>query len=145
MAGKPFSKTHYNRDDNAKIQVIDWLTDKGHEAWVNPDRYGIDVMSKTPEGKEMNYEVEVKHNWKGENFKYPGVHFSARKLKFAKDDGTVTFFMFNDDRSYALLVRGEDVLTAPIVMKDTIYTKDEEFIEVPVEKCTFIAMGEPSV
>ena len=82
MAGKPFSKNLYERDDNAKDQFVDWLKGKGWEAWINPERYGIDVLAVDIHGVDHKFEVEVKHNWKGESFQYETLHYSDRKRKF---------------------------------------------------------------
>lgn len=142
MAGKPFSPELYGNDDNAKDQLIDLLSTQGWKAWVNPDQYGIDVLSVDPYGDEVQFEVEVKHNWRGRRFQYDGVHFSARKKKFATPDYKTIFFMFNHERTHALIVYGKDWLDSPVIVKDTIYTRQEPFVEVPVSKCKFIDLGE---
>jgi hypothetical protein len=40
------------------------------------------------------------------------------------------------------LVAGEVFKNSPKVIKTTIYTKDEEFIEVSVDKCSFVKLLE---
>lgn len=140
MAGKPFSPSLYSTNDDAKELVIQWLKNSGYEAWVNPDQYGIDVLSVDPFGDERQYEVEVKHNWKGPRFPFSGVHFSARKLKFTKP--TSGFVMLNHERTHALVVDGNIVANSPIVTKSTIYTNDEQFIEVPLSKCRILTLKE---
>lgn len=133
---KPFSPELYAQDDDAKSLVINYLTSQDWEVWVNPDQYGIDLLAIDPFGDEIQLEVEVKHNWSGPTFGFPGVHFSARKLKFASP--TSIFVMLNHERTHALMVHGVDFLESPVVTKSTIYTKNEEFVEVPVAKCKFI-------
>ena len=79
---KPFDQTLYQENDDAKHQVIEWLSAEGFEAMVNPDQYGIDILAEK-NGQQYEIEVEVKHNWVGERFPFGEVHFPARKKKFA--------------------------------------------------------------
>ena len=137
LNSKPFSTALYNRDDDAKELVIKWLKSKNFDAWVNPDQYGIDVLSKDDAGVEHAWEVEVKHNWKGELFPFSSVHFSGRKKKFLKTPDKVSFVMLNHERTHALVVDGQDLAEADLVKKDTIYTSNESFIEVLTKNCSF--------
>ena len=120
-------------DAIAYLESIDWL------AFENPDRYGIDVIAINPHGDAWHVEVEVKHNWQGYEFPYKSVHFSARKIKFAYQNSL--FIMFNNDRTAALAVRGSVVAKCPKVVKKTLYTELEEFIEVPIKKCKRIPLS----
>lgn len=129
---KPFDPGLYEDDDNAKYAVIDWLHTNEFYAWVNPDKYGIDVLA-FKDWLDYGFEVEVKHNWKGEEFPYNTVHFSARKQKFIAPNHYFT--MLNDDRSYVLVVDGPTLLYASVISKETKYTSDEQFIAVPLNSC----------
>lgn len=133
MTYKPFDKDLYDENDDAKELVIKWLAANGIEARVNPDQYGIDLLSKT-----KKYEVEVKHNWTGAVFPYDEVHFPMRKLKFATEDAV--FVMLNHERTHALLVPGNVIKFSPRVTKSTKYTQNEKFIEVLVSKCEFVQL-----
>jgi hypothetical protein len=135
MGYKPFSKSLYDTNDNAKDLVIKWLAANGITAWVNPDQYGIDLLSD-----DKKYEVEVKRNWLEDDFPYDEVHFPARKLKFATPDAV--FVMLNHKKTHALLVTGDVFKGSPKVIKSTIYTENEEFIEVLVNKCTIVKLLE---
>ena len=129
---KVFSQEHYEQDDWAKHQIIEWLERKGYEAWVNPDKFGIDVLA-TRWGRQFAFEVEVKHNWRGRYFPYEQIHFSARKRKFVALDVETWFVMLNHERTHALLIDGEHFLAAPIVNKDTKYSQNEAFVEVDIQ------------
>ena len=129
---KPFSQKLYDDNDDAKMLIIDWLKGRGIEAWVNPDQYGIDVQTES-----MEYEVEVKHNWKGYRFPYETVHIPVRKKKFLKE--TMSFAMLNHQRSHVMIIPGTIVMKSPEVIKSTIYTSNEKFFEIWVKDCeTFI-------
>jgi hypothetical protein len=129
---KVFSEEHYEQDDWAKYQIIEWLKGKGYEAWVNPDKFGIDVLA-TRWGRQFAFEVEVKHNWRGRLFPFNFIHFSARKRKFVSLDAETWFVMLNHERTYALFVDGEHFLAAPIVNKNTKYSFDEAFVEIDAQ------------
>ena len=138
---KPFSQELYDRDDAAKEFVIDFFrTRYGWVVYVNPDQYGIDLIVENERGR-FELEVEVKHNWKGRRFPYPTIHFAARKLKFAQNPINVNFIMLNDDWTYGLVIDGETFASSPIISKNTIYTKNEKFVEVPASKGTLLQLS----
>ena len=140
LMAKPFDLELYDTNDGAKELIINWLnTDEENHAYVNPDKYGIDIICDTADEHRYFYEVEVKHNWKGARFPFPTVHFPKRKMKFANKDSI--FAMLNHQRTHALLISGQQFLDAPIVRKDTIYTRNEEFIEITVGDCTIVELG----
>ena len=128
---KPFDADLYNADDPAKEYVIEWLESKGYQAQVNPDQYGIDLLTSR-NGKQSGVEVEVKHNWQGYKFPYRTVHISGRKLKFFQDDSNF-LLMLNHDWSAALSFAAGEIRNAIMITKDTIYTKAEKFIELPAK------------
>lgn len=137
---KPFSQELYDRDDAAKEFVIDFFTKRyGFLVYVNPDQYGIDLIVENERGT-FELEVEVKHNWKGKVFPFKTIHFAARKLKFAKNPENVNFIMLNHEWTYGLVIDGETFASSPIITKDTIYTKNERFVEVLTEKGTLLEL-----
>ena len=135
LVRKPFDQSMYDSDDPAKHLVLDWLMSQGFYGDINPDQYGIDLVGDYS-GVPYGIEVEIKHNWKGDQFPYSTVHFSARKLKFLKTPAEVVFIMLNHERTHALTVGKKSLESAIIVTKDTIYTDNEQFIEVPLAECT---------
>jgi hypothetical protein len=138
---KPFSTDLYQKNDDAKELIINWLnTDEEKHAYVNPDQYGIDIICDTADEHRYFYEVEVKHNWRGAKFPFATVHFPKRKMKFANKDSM--FVMLNHQRTYALLISGQQFLDAPIIKKDTIYTLNEEFIEITISDCEIVKLTE---
>jgi len=128
---KVFSTEHFDNDDWAKYLVLSFLESKGYEVWVNPDRFGIDLLAKRW-GKKFQFEVEVKHNWQGVFFPFERIHFSARKLKFVDLDSETWFVTLNDEKNRAVFIDGEHLLSSPIIYKDTKYTQNEPFVEVDI-------------
>lgn len=135
---KPFSQELYNQDDNVKDLFIKMAINRGWKAEVNPDDYGIDVLTIDDKGNERQFEVEIKHNWSGPEFTYKTLHYSNRKRKFLKNPEAVSFVTFNHERTHAFVVPGRVLAEAKTIVKDTIYTKNEEFIEVNVDDCILI-------
>jgi hypothetical protein len=129
---KPFDLALYDADDNAKYQVIEWLKGYGYKVEVNPDTYGIDLIGYNNEGKAITIEVEVKHHWTGPAFPFPTVHVSARKRKFFNPDSYLV--MVNHDRTHCLTLNYEALSWGRLITKPTIYTTDEQFVEVTVDK-----------
>lgn len=138
-ASKPFDRNLYNADDSVKEILIDWLRSKEFKAKVNPDQYGIDVLSNWM-GDDTGIEVEIKHNWRGAEFPYPTVHFASRKYKFLEGTKEVRFVMFNHERTHILIVDGKEF--KKLVTKNTIYTDGEAFFEIPIENCTIVSLEE---
>lgn len=133
---KPFDKDLYDADDSAKYLVIEWLERRGFVAFVNPDDYGIDILGRY-NGMDYAFEVEVKHNWRGFNFPFDTVHYSARKRKFVMAEGKTFFVTLNHERTRLLLINHNDFMAGKLVNKKTIYTDSEWFIEIPVARGIF--------
>jgi Holliday junction resolvase-like predicted endonuclease len=136
---KPFSSSLYEKNDDAKHLIIDWLNNHGYQAKVNPDKYGIDIIANKDKIKYF-YEVEVKHNWMGELFPFDEVHIPSRKRKFAKANSY--FVIINHERTHAMFINGAVALASRLVVKSTIYTSNESFMEIPVSECKFIQLGD---
>jgi hypothetical protein len=137
---KAFSQELYDTDDKAKHLIIDYLESNGWDAWVNPDKYGIDLLALDPNGIEYQVEVEVKHNWTGDRFPYPTLHFSERKQKFIDGQRMTLFMTINHDLTHALVAFEQELSEARTIVKDTSYTKQEKFLEVSSHGCQLITL-----
>lgn len=141
---KSFDSELYDADDNAKDMFIGFLWVKGFDnPRVNPDQYGIDVLAEH-DGERYAFEVEVKHNWQTQDFPFETVHYAARKTKFFSIDGidpiNTHFITINHQRDTALRIDATILAQCPIITKPTIYTTEENFIEVPAEVCSFFTL-----
>jgi hypothetical protein len=137
---KPFSPELYEQDDKAKHLIIEFLEWNQWEAWVNPDKYGIDLLALDPNGIEYQVEVEVKHNWTGDKFPYQTLHFAERKRKFIDSDRMTLFITLNHDKTQALVAFDDVLSEAAVIVKDTSYTKQERFLEISVSSCELITL-----
>jgi hypothetical protein len=137
---KPFDQELYDKDDNAKYVVIDYLATLGIQARVNPDPYGIDLLADWY-GSDYEIEVEVKHNWSGPEFPFDSLHYSARKVKFLNPKAEVRFITLNNEWTHAAIVTGQNLLGCKIVEKKTKYTERESFLEVPLDKVRLVSLA----
>jgi hypothetical protein len=137
---KPFSQDLYDNDDKAKHLVIEFLEANQWEAWVNPDKYGIDLLALDPNGIEYQVEVEVKHNWTGDSFPYQTLHFAERKRKFISTDRLTLFVTLNHDNTHGLVANDQALSEATVIVKDTSYTEQEQFLEISVSSCELITL-----
>lgn len=133
---KPFSKELYDDDDSAKFLILKWLESRGFVVFVNPDEYGIDLLGRY-NNMDYAFEVEVKHNWKGDVFPFDSVHYSARKRKFVQPDVRTYFITLNHERTRCLIVSWQDFMAGKLVEKSTIYTKNEWFVEIAIRRAIF--------
>jgi hypothetical protein len=141
---KPFDAALYENDDDAKHLVLEWLNSRGHNILVNPDQYGIDLVGSF-NGMPSAWEVEVKHNWKGDEFPFDTVHYSVRKRKFVQPDVLTWFITLNHDRTKAVVFSHKHFMEGRLVQKSTIYTQDEWFVELPVRQGIFINLKDGGI
>jgi hypothetical protein len=133
MTSKPFSQIQFDADDDAKNQVGKFVA----QHWgftnvrINPNRYGIDLLADD-NGTPTGIEVEVKHNWKGDQFPFQTVHFAARKTKFLGECPNVYFAMLNHERTSMIVVHGSQFDVARLVCKNTGVTSNEWFMALPL-------------
>jgi hypothetical protein len=127
---KPFSPIlHKEFDEKAKNLVIKALKVIGLQYKKNTDDYGIDLVPIDTNRKSV--EVEVKNSWKG-IFPYDTLHITSRKGKWRE---STIFVVVSGDYKTLAIVRGE--LLDKLITKDTLYTEDEQFFEVPVSEVKF--------
>lgn len=130
---KTFDPVLYAKYDPAKHIVVDWLRSKKIEAFVNPDKYGIDIIAKRNDDK-FEIEVEVKKKWRGKDYPFDTIHISTRKERFVTQGVSVWFCLLNNDQTHAVFVSCADFLTAPIITKNTSCTTRESFREIKTGK-----------
>jgi hypothetical protein len=114
------------------VRPSDWSSDVALPIYD----YGIDLLGRY-NGLNYAFEVEVKHNWKGFEFPYQTIHYSARKRKFISPDVKTYFVTLNHERTHLLLVHQQDFMLGKLVNKDTIYTTSEWFVEIPIHRVIF--------
>jgi len=139
---KEFSEElHRENDARAREAVIKYVNAKYPTSPVvnNNDTYGQDLVFV---GGRGFIEVEVKKVWKGEHFPWSTLQIPRRKEKFITEVVPTFFFILNNELTHAIKVRGDDLIHCPIKTIDTIYTKNEEFFNVPRKYMEFLTLEE---
>ena len=123
---KPFSQDLYDNNDWVKHLFVDILNSVDtHNARINPNQYGIDIITD-----DFDFEVEIKHNWKGKEFPYDTMHYANRKRKFISPSSF--FVTFNSNATRYFITHSNALVAQPLIIKGTTLTQREEFIVVPV-------------
>ena len=124
---KPFNPKLKAKWDKAVGIMKAYLEGKGWIVRENPDPFGIDLICET-----YGVEVEVKEEWRKE-FPFETLHIPGRKGKWA--DAQNYFVVFNRYLNRFVVVRGDKLQRT--INKDTIYTSDERYYEVPLSEVEF--------
>jgi hypothetical protein len=96
--------------------------------------YGIDVMARLSDGREIYLDAEVRENWKRGKFPFDTVHVPERKGKFAAISGSY-FVSIRRDFKKMILVPGELLTEDRLVEQSNKYlTAGERFYAVPIEE-----------
>ena len=142
-AYKTFDENLYDRHDGAKNSVLKWLLSKGYNAFVNPDKYGPDLIVGNDSEYEFFYvEVMQKMGWKGENFPFPDLNIEERKQKFMALEKPVIFAIVNAEETYAVMASGRDVCGCPKVqVRNKNISSGELFFKVPKSLLTKIRIS----
>lgn len=139
MQTKQFSAYHHAKYDlPAKQAIIQHFQKLGWNIKENPDKLGIDLLATSPNGTNWEIEVEVKRKWQTATFKYATLHIAGRKQKFIKPNAI--HITINELFTHFVLVPNYVLANSKLITKNTIYTTEEEFIEISINDCTIHQM-----
>lgn len=144
---KPFSKDLYEENHSLSVVVaFNYLISTGHYTF---DKNPLDqpevfkdsdfTLLRVKDGKPVKVEVERKKSWKksGQWEGFRTLDVPARK----KESNSDIFVMTNYNTDTIAVMKMKDVLDSNTYSKDTIYTKNEEFFAVNLEKVKFVKMN----
>lgn len=133
-----FDSYRYATNDLAKHIIIhDFEKDGWLNVHVNPDTYGADLIATSGRtGATWTIEVEVKHNWESGPFKYNTIHISARKAKY--NNPHHLHVTINKNWTHYIIVPPSALAEAKRVIKSTIYSENEMFLEIPITECQIV-------
>lgn len=131
---KQFNRQLYNTYDTmGKNIAISFLTALGYRIENTDEAYGSHDFVVSKDGIEKKVEVECKTSWKGVAFPYNTHSVPYRKLCSNAD----IFIQVNASGDCLATCPMKDVKTSPVIRKNTIYTQNEAFFNVPVSKLTY--------
>lgn len=136
-----FKKKDFNKyDKKTKKRAVAFLEQLFEDAKVyeNPDKYGIDIIVKKG-SKKLYFEVEYKEFRDLQRLSEEGMHISARKKKFYKDNKRSSHITFLDDYRRAIVVKNGVLRKAKTIVKGcwrgNEYYPSAQFIEIKLKDC----------
>lgn len=125
---------HAEYDLKAKHAVLRHLSNNCgmDDSYINPDKYGPDIVSVRDEKAIAYCEVEVKTGWLDSPFPFPTLHIPLRKLNLRVRDRRIVYFILN--RPLTRMVIFEPMpgtILEKRVVKNRLVPDGEEFVIVP--------------
>jgi hypothetical protein len=133
MCRKEFSKALYDQYNEKGIRTgIEFLTQHGYTIKNTEEKYTHDFIVEK-DGKEYKIETEITAKWVHHK------HFPYRfmSVPFRKHTNQSHFYIRTNPQGTALFFAPmKDILSAPIIHKDTSLTKNEAFFNVDTATLT---------
>lgn len=104
---KPFSKSlHRSNDPQSRRVVKEYLKRNGIEVEDNPNKFGVDLISK-----DGTLQIEVEHRlvWDSEEFPFAEINVPERKAKFFVTE-SVSYAILSKDYSHVGMISGKEML-----------------------------------
>lgn len=138
---KKFSKSDYDKYDNKGKQVaIKLITHFGWTLKDDSEAFSDRDLIFTKDGKDVWVEAEYSPSWKLSYWpRRWGMTCPTRKKKSLAH----LYIRTNESQTVAIVVPMAKVHDAPIIIKDTSYTKDETFYSVHIDECDVFDLSEP--
>lgn len=131
MNVKPFSRELYNKYNDFAIEVaVHFLLQSGYELVDKKECYKSHDFIVTRNNKKYKIEVEVSQNWTSIGFPYQDMSVPFRKSQSKAD----FYIRMNKSGSALFFLPMNQVLSAPVITKNTCYTKNEMFFNIPVSE-----------
>jgi hypothetical protein len=93
---KPFSQQLFDEcDPQSRRVVLKYFNDNFVTMEENPDKYGVDLISRAG----FNVEIERRIVWKNGKFPFETVNLPERKAKFFKD-GDTSYAIVSEDYNW---------------------------------------------
>lgn len=127
MSYKPFCRNLYEQYNEMGIETaIHFLAQHGYEVTDRKESYKAWDFRVKKEGKEYGVEVEVTEKWIYKMFPYPYMSVPYRK----KDSKADFYIRINRNGNALIFIPMSQVLSAPVIVKNTCYTTDEKFFNL---------------
>lgn len=129
MSVKAFSRELYNKyNDFAIVVATKFLSQSGYKFVNKKECYKSHDFIVSKNGREYKIEVEVSQRWTTIGFPY-----QTMTVPFRKKDSKADFYIqMNKSGTALFFMPMSDVFEAPIITKNTCYTTNEMFFNVPL-------------
>ena len=131
---KAFSPTLYKKWNDHGIQVASsFLSQQGYIPIVSKEEaYKSHDFLAEKDGRTYKIECEVTEKWIHRQFPY-----RYMSVPYGKKESQADYYVRTNPKGDALFFMPmRDVFTAPVIRKDTSYTKNEPFFNVDTDKLT---------
>lgn len=125
-----FSRKLYDKYNTLGVETAcSFLRQQGYDiVKTTDDAYGAYDFIVRKDGKDYTIEAEVTAKWVGHVFPYRQMSVPYRKKKSIAD----YYVRVNASGSALFFLPMKQVHEAPVIRKDTCYTQDEQFFNLPV-------------
>lgn len=130
MYRKKFSRELYTKWNQHGIQVaVSFLRQLGYNPVNFDEAYSSHDFVVEKDGRTFKIECEVTEKWVFRQFPY-----RYMSVPYGKKDSQADYYIRTNPKGDALFFMPmRDIFKAPIIRKDTIYTKNEPFFNVDTE------------
>jgi len=133
MSVKPFSPTLYKQYNKLGIDTaIHFLSQMGFKTINQDEAYKSHDFIVEKNGKQCLVEAEVTEKWTRTAFPYVNMSVPYRK----KDSNADYYVRVNAHGTALFFCPMKEVLAMPVITKNTCYTTNEQFFNVPVSTLT---------
>jgi hypothetical protein len=127
MSYKPFCKNLYEQFNQMGIETaIHFLAQHGYNVTDRTEVYKDWDFRVEKDGKSYGVEVEVTNKWEYKLFPYPYMSVPHRK----KDSKADFYVRVNKHGNALIWIPMTQVLSAPVITKNTCYTSGEKFFNL---------------
>ena len=127
MSYKPFCRTLYEQFNQMGIETaIHFLAQHGYNVTDRTEVYKDWDFRVEKDGKSYGVEVEVTNKWEYKMFPYPYMSVPHRK----KDSKADFYVRVNKHGNALIWIPMAQVLSAPVITKNTCYTSAEKFFNL---------------
>ena len=131
---KKYSKSLDDKTKDAKNKVVNHLIKRWNVEIKEKDKTIIlCCKDKKNENILFNVLMEVRFSWNTFNFPYETVTIPYRKKELLESNIRVFYFVLNEFGNAIIVTKKENILNSEIIYKDTMYTSNEKFYEVPLK------------
>lgn len=124
---KPFCRNLYEQYNEMGIETaIHFLNQMGYKVTDRKESYKAWDFRVEKDGKEYGVEVEVTEKWIYKMFPYPYMSVPYRK----KDSKADFYIRINKYGNALIWIPMSQVLSAPVITKNTCYTTGEQFFNL---------------
>lgn len=135
MKNKKFDQSLHDQYDASGREVVKsfFHSKLNIIAKDNPNLYGVDLLLYKNKTLVGYAEVEVRNNWKTDNFPYDTLNVPYRKKKLLENELPTFFFSINSIKTRMFCCKAENIIECEIKENPNKYVKsDEYFYKVPV-------------